>query len=561
MYHLARPLTLAAALVTFGTVNLPGPAHSVDLPLAEQALPLNPVAASIEALLTERGLLQSDVGRYYAAHNFMPVWYKSSIAPVAVLTAMAQADDHGLPEAEYNLSELSALVGNASTPVGKAAAEIGLSLTFVEFARDLNSGVVDPDTLSSDVQHNPVVMPVADILALALGSEDVDAVIATLMPQGEDYLYLLEERRRLHAVIAEGDFGSTIPTNRMMRPGFTGDRVALVRQRLRSLGYKGTAPIVAVDADEAAIAKAVRVYDADLVTLVKTFQSDHQLHQDGILGPATIGRLNASAPDRMEQILVNMERHRWLNMERTPRYIRVNIPDFNMAVIDNGVVTFTSRVVVGKSRYDHKTPEFSDEMTHLIVNPYWHVPKSIARKEYLPMLKQDPQALAKRGLQLLNSHGQVLNTAGADFSGYSQSYFPFYIKQPPGGGNALGRVKFMFPNGNNIYLHDTPSKSLFKRQQRAYSHGCVRVQKPFELAYHLLAAQYDDAEGVFHSLLKTGREKQVNLDTPIQVHLVYHTAFAGPDGAIIYRDDIYGRDKPVFEALLQAGVEIEGVSG
>jgi len=278
-----------------------------------------------------------------------------------------------------------------------------------------------------------------------------------------------------------------------MRPGYKGARVVMVRERLSVLGYGflGTSDI----------------YDELLVEVVRSFQEDNKLTADAVMGPATVGAMNKSSSDRMAQVLVNLERQRWMNHNRSGRHIEVNLADFTMSVIDDERVTFTSKVVVGKTGRDFRTPEFSKDMSHLIVNPFWHVPKSIATREYLPMLKQDPMALTNRGLWLMNRRGQVLNTAGADFSGYSASNFPFFIKQPPGGRNALGRVKFMFPNKNKK------------------------------------------------------KERQVDLEIPVPVHLLYNTAFMAQDGTIAYREDIYKRDRGVFDALLDAGVVVADLAG
>lgn len=262
----------------------------------------------------------------------------------------------------------------------------------------------------------------------------------------------------------------------------------------------------------------------------------------------------------MESIVVAMERMRWLG--DTPlgdRHIWVNLPHFNAQVVDHGKVTFETRAVIGKNIADQQTPEFSDVMEHMVINPSWGVPRSIIVKEYLPLLQANRNAVGH--LQVVDNKGRVIPRGSVNFAGYSARTFPFGMRQPPSNDNALGLVKFMFPNQYNIYLHDTPAKNLFSQEVRAYSHGCIRLADPFDFAYALLAAQTDDPQGTFEGFLKTGRESTVKLEQNLPVHLVYFTAFPGAKGQMMYRRDIYGRDAMLFDALTEAGVAISGVSG
>jgi murein L,D-transpeptidase YcbB/YkuD len=216
-------------------------------------------------------------------------------------------------------------------------------------------------------------------------------------------------------------------------------------------------------------------------------------------------------------------------------------------------------VVIGKSR-KFRTPEFSDEMTHVVVNPVWNVPKSIATKEILPLLKEDSLYLLENNMMLVPRGGEPVPNYPElhDWSTYDQYNFPFFIKQRPGGDNALGRVKFIFPNKFDIYLHDTPSKYLFRKDARAFSHGCVRVENPFDLAYALLAPEYSDPVGRFSAWLDARSERWVNLREPVPVHLTYRTAWVDERGVDQFREDIYGRDATVFEAMMNAGLDAPG---
>jgi len=243
--------------------------------------------------------------------------------------------------------------------------------------------------------------------------------------------------------------------------------------------------------------------------------------------------------------------------EYRPRQTWVNLADFTAAVMDDGKVTFKTRSVVGANKSDRRSPEFSDVMEHMVINPTWNVPRSITVKEYLPQMQRNPNAASQ--LRLYDGNGRQVSRAGIDFTQFTAQNFPFDLKQPPSRRNALGLVKFMFPNKFNIYLHDTPAKNLFGYDNRAFSHGCIRLRDPFEFAYTLLKRQVADPKAFFQAKLATGRESTVPLKTPIPVHLVYRTAFTTAKGQVNFRRDVYGRDGRIFAALQKAGVELRAV--
>ena len=490
---------------------------------------------------------EAEFGSFYAHRDYEPFWLQDEARIADLLDQLEHAGEHGLPVSFYDPSGIRDQIPRATDLKARADLELRLTWAFINYAQDLGSGVLVPSEVDREIQFRPKVKSGDAIMFGVLTAPSVADFAATLAPGSPAYARLMEEKKRLEAIISSGGWGRTVPAGKTLRPGRKSKSVVSLRRRLEHMGYGylGDSP----------------VYDEQLVMTVKLVQSRFGLNTDGVAGSGTLGAINISAKERLQQVLVNLERERWLTRDRGERHIMVNLADATMAVIDNGVPTFTSRVVVGRNQHDLRTPEFSHEMTHLIINPFWHVPKSIARKEYLPMLQQDPLALQKRGLWLLNRKGQRLNTEGADFSVFSENNFPFSIKQPPGGRNALGRVKFMFPNKNNIYLHDTPAKSLFVKDRRAYSHGCVRVQRPFDLAYHLLAPQVDDPVATFHATLKRGVEKQIDLERPVPIYLSYNSAWVTEDGVPHYRADVYKRDRRVFKALENAGVRVQALEG
>ena len=301
------------------------------------------------------------------------------------------------------------------------------------------------------------------------------------------------------------------------------------------------------------------VYDAAIKDAVQQFQVAHGLNDDGKAGAATMAQINVGVAQRLQSVMVALERERWFNTERGKRHILVNIPDFTAKVIDDGKVTFQTRSVVGARKSDQYTPEFSDVMEHMIVNPSWYVPRSIATKEYLPSMQRNPNAAGH--LILTDRRGRTVNRANINFSKYTARNFPYSMRQPPSRRNALGLVKFMFPNKYNIYLHDTPAKNLFSRDVRAFSHGCVRLAQPFEFAYALLAVQEENPIDKFQSVLRSGRETKIDLVEDVPVHLIYRTAVTNARGHTEYRADIYGRDAKIWKALSKAGVVLDGVRG
>jgi len=426
----------------------------------------------------------------------------------------------------------------------RAKAEVAASRLFVRYARALGSGYLRPKQIDSEMHVFPAVRSVKTLLDAARKTSSVTRLEKTLMPSGKEYSALRKEWLRLERIVNNGDWGPRVPRGGTLKPGQSSKRVAVMRQRLgrisgRSLGNSAA-------------------YDEKLVGAVRKFQDLHGLNADGVAGPATLAAINSNAADRLQQVVVAMERLRWMNRNLGKRHIRVNLADYTMRLKDGGRTVMSSRVVIGKAD-EHRTPEFSKDMTHMVINPTWHVPYSIASKELLPKLKRDRNYLNKRNMQLFSSNGSVVNPANLDLSAYSERNFPYRIKQLPDRGNALGRVKFMFPNRFAIYLHDTPAKKLFGRDTRAFSHGCVRVAKPFELAYELLRPQLGSkAKGTFQSILKSERERFVNLETPVPVHLTYESAFVDDKGKVQYRGDIYGRDRKIFRALVKAGVAVSG---
>ena len=487
------------------------------------------------------------LAQFYRARNFAPLWtgYSDVARRRAFLAAARQAGRQGLPVGRYDAAGLRSALGQIGSDRARGLLEVAFSAHFLQYAQDIQSGILKPRRLGAEFYVKP---PRRDRLAVieAFAKSSPRAFLRALAPQTPAYQRLLKEKARLEKVVGRGGWGPKVAA-RKLRPGRKGPAVVALRKRLSAMDYRGLG-----------ISSS---YDASLQEAVQLFQMDHGLNADGVAGQGTLKALNVSAAKRLQQVIVGLERQRWLNKPLGARHIMVNLADFRASVMDNGKPTLTTRVVVGRTGKDYRTPEFEKKMTHLIVNPVWHVPESIALREYLPRLQSDPNALSRLGIQISDQEGQFVDPTSIDYTQYGKGNFPFDLQQPPGAGNALGRVKFMFPNRFNIYLHDTPSKSLFGRDQRTYSHGCVRVQKPFELAYTLLARQTSDPKGVFRRALNSGVETQIDLITPVPVYLTYQTVWVTPQGRPNYRMDPYGRDRKVFSALQKAGVSLAAARG
>ncbi|MEM7440911.1 MAG: L,D-transpeptidase family protein [Pseudomonadota bacterium] len=472
----------------------------------------------------------------YEAREYAPIWVgaENSARLAALMAALEAAGDHGLPVARYRIDVLSAALRDLQGPEA-AAAEILATKAYLQYARDLTSGALEPKKVDKDIAVRPP-RRAEDRLLEAVTKVAPEALFPALAPSNAEYLALLAEKKKLERKL-DVNSGPSL-TGQLVRQGSRGDQVVALRVRLAALGYGDLG--------------RSEVFDRELRTVVRQFQRDKGLGADGIVGAGTLRALGGgSAKGKLESIIVALERERWLNRDRGQRHIIVNIADFSFNLYEDDKPVFHSIAVVGKGTSDRRTPEFHDEMTHMVVNPTWHVPPSIAGKEYLPRLKRNG---GLRGMKVISRSGRVVPPGAVDFSKYSAKNFPFSVKQPPGPRNALGLVKFMFPNKYNIYLHDTPQKALFKREVRAFSHGCIRVQRPFEFAHELLSKQTANPKAAFEAFLKTGREQYVNLQTPVPVYLTYKTAFVGQSGEMEYRRDIYGRDKKIYRALVAAGL-------
>ncbi len=509
-----------------------------------------PATAQVTAFkqaVAEGAARDKDIAAFYQANGYKSIWTgntgRERKRRAELIKALTNAGDHGLPVSRYDPEGLLAKMKAAKSPRDLGLVEVELSRVFLQYSRDVQTGVLVPSRIDSRIVRQ---VPYRDRTSYLVNfvKSSPSGFLKALPPKTQEYTALMKEKLRMERLLANGGWGQKVPAS-SLKPGQSGNAVVIMRNRLMAMGFLGRT--------------ASQSYDAKMTAAVQQFQLAHGLAADGVAGQTTIDEMNQSVQERLQSIIVAMERERWVNQERGRRHILVNIPDFTAKVVDNGKVTFETRSVVGATNSDRPTPEFSDVMEFMVINPSWYVPRSIVTKEYLPALQRNPNAVSH--IEITDSRGRKVNRGAVNFSQYTARTFPFSMRQPPSKGNALGLVKFMFPNRYNIYLHDTPSKNLFARESRAFSHGCVRLADPFDFAYTLLAKQTSDPKGFFQSKLATGNEQTVMLKEPVPVHLIYRTAFTTPKGHTQYRRDVYGRDAKIWNALSQAGVALRAVQG
>ncbi len=525
---------LAAAPVAKGKAEIPGAIQlAYDFPIYDSVI--DPLTAAIRGALVDAGkegsfLDKRDaaaVAEYYAEQGYTPSWVvegKLTVRAKSIIARIEKADIDGLDPAAYP----TPLVDSVLTTIAEeAAADVQLSQAIVTYARHAHSGRLDPGAVSQNFEYKPHLLDPLAVLASVSASYNPSAIFDAFSPKHPEFITLRDQLAKARNTTVE--IPILVPDGANLKVGIEDPRVVILRRRL----------MVTDPTDD------LQLYDKSVAGAVKAFQSANGLKADGALGKGTLAVLNAPPENDTDTILVNMERWRWMPEELGKFYVRVNIPNFNLDVYRDGVVDFTTRIVVGQT--DKQTPVFSDEIETAVVNPTWNVPASIAVKEMLPKLQSGQGAL--NGYQVFaNFDGRfrAVDPMMVDWSTVDMRRIQ--IKQPPGERNALGSIKFLFPNPFAVYLHDTPSKSFFERDYRALSHGCMRVMNPWDFAAALLQ---DDPKVSVAGLRKLvgGRESAVNLTSHIPVHITYFTAWVDETGALVTRKDVYGHDRHMKDLL------------
>jgi murein L,D-transpeptidase YcbB/YkuD len=524
----------------------------------------------------------SEMRRFYRKRLFLPAWSDAG-GPLPraeeLLHAIDAAAGDGIEPRRFRPQELARGIGEARGAARSGQLEdpavqrrivdldVHLTCAYLTLARQLAAGRLRPEALPIHWYTRPRRIDGGEVLQRALaGNEGMAPSLAALAPSTQGYLRLRQALTAYRALAARGGW-PRMPPGGDLGPGDQGARVAALRARLAATGdlpppaaagepagarLPGPQPAGARPAGPRPAA-ALDLYDRDVAAAVARFRARHGLEPGDTVDADTLRELDVPVAERIRQIEVNMERWRWLPGDLGRRYILVNVPDFRLVVVEDGRAALAMRVIVGKAQSE--TPVFSDRVTHIVLNPAWALPDSIVAKEIVPKAAADPGYLRRKGLQVVRAGGE--DAAGADDASLGPAQIeqlgrpgsPYRLRQPPGSDNPLGRIKFLFPNRFDVYLHDTPSGRQFASSERDFSHGCVRLEKPFALADYVLAGDPRWDPPAVAAALAGGRTTTIAVPRPLPVHILYWTAWVDGDGTVQFRRDVYGHDATLAAAL------------
>ncbi len=552
--RISKQFLVTFALLLFTIAFLPPAAdarqdgHAVDERVAER-IRQHIEAAGIPAQMIVRGetiLAESSLPDFYLRRLYLPAWSEGG-QPTERAWEMSriirEVSAEGLVPEHYHSRPIEALLteveGRGRRRANEnALTELDLLLTdaFLVLSSHFLNGRINPVTIDAEWKAKRRDADPVGTLERALAAESLEAELRKLLPYGDEYTGLRKALARYRDFAASGGWPE-VPGGPLLRKGDRGERVAILRQRLSRTG----------DLSED---NGSDRFDETLDEAVRRFQRRNGHTVDGIVGPNTLLSLNVSATERVRQLEVNLERWRWLPRDLGQRYVLVNIADFNLKLVESGETTLEMRVVVGRPY--RRTPVFSDRMRYIVLNPSWQVPHSIASRDILPQVQKDPEYLSRQNIRVLQGWGaneREIDPASIEWKRYHAKRFPYRFRQEPGPLNALGQIKFMFPNPYDVYLHDTPARELFDRESRTFSSGCIRLEKPLELAERLLAGSPMGSLEALHRALERGAEQTVRFPAPVPIHLLYWTAWVDDAGILHVRQDIYGRDLLLAQAL------------
>ena len=480
--------------------------------------------------------IYKDLRRFYENREYEPAWILGSGEfPMAanLLEKIRRGTEHGLNPEHYPVAEIESTLGRQSEtdPSALVETDIILSHLFLTFASHLSRGRVNPKELETPWHLKRESKDLAAALEEGLATADIEQVLDDLAPKTTAYLALGQALQKLREESAEGwpQVGDTLATNR----GFSLHEVS---RYLKAVGDLPLGP------DPVSLHR-----DSVLIEGVRVFQTRQGLDPDGIIGPMTLAEMQISVKQRVQTLIVNMERHRWIP-EDMGSHVLVNVPKFELEVRNGETAAMKMQVITGTKRTP--TPVFADQIEFMEINPQWHVPRSIATEEILPKILEDPGYLTAKNFTVLDvSTGMVIHPDSVTWAEVDSSNSSYRFRQEPGGGNPLGAIKFLFPNPFSVYLHDTSNPQLFDRTERAFSHGCVRIEKPMSFAEFLMQEDPKWSREQIETVAQSGKRRWVKLPSPVPVYLVYLTAGIEAEGKIGFRRDIYGRDATLADAL------------
>jgi len=477
----------------------------------------------------------------YEPRNYLLAW--SNQRQIGELVAAIKATEaDGLDPSDYHFELVESiykdrLAGHQALPEETAVQDLILTDSLARLGYHQLFGKVNPYTFDPNWNFRRELNDIDPAIAIqkAIDSPSLTEFLSNFFQRGWFYRKLQAALADYRQIAANGGW-SSIPEGPTLKPGASDRRLPVVARRLVISGDLAPGDAVAKPA----------IYDESLQQAVRLFQGRHGLDTDAVIGPATLRALNVPVEKRVEQLEVNIERARWVLDDIEDDFVLVNIAGFRAYVFRDRKVVWETKVQVGSAF--HQSPVFRDEIKYVVLNPTWTVPYSIATKEILPKIKRDPNYFATRDFDLKTHSGKFIDPSSVNWATITARNFPYWLVQRPGPNNALGRIKVMFPNEHAVYLHDTPSKALFGKAARAFSHGCIRVENPFDLAEQLLGGDGWNQEK-FQAVLDSKKTKTVLLSKPMPVLLLYWTAMVDPDGVAYFYNDVYERDERIAEAL------------
>ncbi len=483
-----------------------------------------------------------DLVKLYANRNYQPLWTnEASVTPQALqlLERITASPSHGLNPEVYQLSEIRKRFKNSEV-VARAELDLMLTRALQNYNEDLQIGTLIPHDVDPRWFVGQKYNSILPKLERALAENSFTNLLNGIEPRYPGYNNLRSALASYQTLWGKGGWPHIELQGDSLELGRRHPAVPLLRIRL-ALTEDYRRPFIASE-----------IFDNDLADAIRFFQKRHGLKVDGRVGPATLTALNIPVSERIQQILVNMERWRWEPTQMETRHILVNMASFTLEVVEDQQATISMKVIVGKP--GRSTPAFSQAMTHIILNPYWNVPRSIAIRDILPRIRRDPTYLDRQQFHLFRSDDEQtveIDSTRIDWSNLDTTNFPYLLRQDPGPQNALGRIKFMLPNKFSIYLHDTPQRHLFQKEVRSFSSGCVRLEKPLELARHLLDYEQGWDKEKISGLLGSQHRKVVKLQKPVPVHIVYRTVWVNQGNVLNFRKDVYDRNLLLRKAFLE----------
>ncbi len=534
----------------------PPPVSPVEAARAILVLRVGPPGAKGPVFCRRDRICGSDVlPGFYRARNFLPAWIDEGLTladATAFLKALRQVTEDGLNPENYHLAAAEALleevkVVNATKkarvqPEALADLEMLLTDAFFLCGSHLVHGQLNPETIQSEWFIKGRTEDLAAALEKGLADKDVPGALASLRPGYGVYQRLRQAYRDFETVASAGGWPA-FPPGPKLKIGARDPRVEALRLTLAAMG----------DYSLPADAGSDRLlFDGGLEAAVRTFQNRHGLEPDGVVGAGTAVALNVPAQQRLTQIRANLERWRWITQDLGERYIIINVADFRVAVVEGGREILSMAAIVGRSY--RRTPEFSGRLSYLEFNPTWTVPPKLAREDILPKIIEDPGYLDEKGIRVFENWkegAREIDPYEVDWAHLDPDRLAYKFRQDPGPLNALGRIKFMFPNKFDVYLHDTPEKGLFSRAVRTFSSGCIRIEKPVELAEYILRQRPEWSREKILAAMEDSETRIIRLKDPLAVHLLYWTAWLADDARVHFREDIYSRDAAIVRALEQ----------